>query len=71
MKLCKDCKYFAVAAGEFGSDRCTAQPRISFTDGKAYYDRWRNNPTCQREDGWFDSFLMNTCGKRAKWWEPK
>lgn len=32
---------------------------------------WRANPNLLREDGWFWSWVMGTCGKSGKWFKLK
>ena len=73
-KLCKDCKHHRKGlAPEFSKCRAPQNIRqiIKLIDGipRTEY-RWDFCST-QREDGWLSSLMINTCGKRGKWFEVK
>lgn len=67
IKLCKDCKYFVQ---DDLRPQCTKQQMISSIDGKPER-HWRMSAWLQREDGVFGSWVLGTCGKRARYFEVK
>lgn len=80
MKLCKDCKHSR------GNDRfmeCHAPQNVDKTTyithaavlGEDIVDestrlRWAYCNT-QRTGGWLSNLITNSCGERARWFEPK
>lgn len=65
IKLYKDCAQYVKRIG-----RCKKQP--DYVTGKAieYGYGWRGNARLHREDGFISSIIMNSCGKRGRWFEP-
>jgi len=71
VKLCKDCKWME-NPGEFAACTHPKQKRKDF--GMTGFEiEWRRWKYCslQRQEGIFDRYLMGTCGKGGRWWEPK
>lgn len=64
MKLCKDCKWYWL--NYIGSGCCSR-----LYGGERFPAGWRCSAGLQRESGWFGAWFMNTCGLRARWFEPK
>lgn len=68
IKLCKDCRFFN--ANAFSTENCDKHVTISRVTGKRVYTH-RNMAHCMRSDDWFIALFMGTCGKMARWFEPK
>ena len=64
MKLCKDCAFYETAI-----NRCNKTPDMVTGKAIAAGAGWRGSPQIQREDGFFGSIIMNSCGKRARWFK--
>jgi len=72
-KLCQDCKWWNGGASHLA--QCAAPENIArmpvdLVDGRVR-ESWRSLCNLQREDGWYDSMFMGTCGTRARWWKPR
>ena len=69
VRYCKDCFFYQ------DGDRCAADPRVPQRlvqrNVNLQFAGWRTNPVLQREDGWFISLIIRTCGRRGRWWRPK
>lgn len=63
-KLCINCKRLT-------SDNHCGKTDVSLVTGEIDKLNWRSNPAIQREDNFILSILMNTCGKRARWFVKK
>jgi hypothetical protein len=68
LKLCSACTWRRV---EVGGDRCQS-PEVMRREGGSLVNGiptgWRGNCSLQREDNWFASIVMGTCGRRGRWW---
>ena len=73
IKLCKNCRYSSDVErwdGEHAQCRCPRQPiNYNYANGTKN-SRWKYC-SILREDGWFGSLLMGTCGKRARFYRPR
>jgi len=67
MKLCKDCRYFAVG-DIFRGCRHPKNLVIDYSTGET---KTKLSPRGQRSDGWLVARLFNWCGKEARWFEPR
>jgi hypothetical protein len=72
IKLCKDCIFYD------GNDICHKQtpapPRYSLVTGEEIQnivESWRVSASLQREDGFWDMFVLGTCGEIGRWWKPR
>ena len=65
MKLCKDCKHCKY-------DQCDAPKNLNHIDrvSGGTKRRW-SSCSLHLEDGVLTSFMLKTCGKRGRWFEPK
>ena len=72
IKLCRDCVFY----NEY--DECHKQDKRSHTyslvTGEEIHvldNSWRDSASLQRQEGFLEMFLMNSCGKVGRWWQPK
>ncbi len=74
MKFCKDCKWHA------DDDNCTKQSSSKqvldpvtgkFNTEVNLMNFWRRYCSAHRKDGILTSYLFGSCGKRARYFEPK
>jgi hypothetical protein len=70
IKLCKDCKHYIEINNRASCTSIKARA-INFVDGKPDRRSWRSSAVEQREEGFFGSWIMGTCGIRARFFEPK
>lgn len=74
MRLCKDCKYSEQDAidKKLNFYRCIAPQNMEKPDAVdgSQKPRWK---WCDlhRKEGRFLSFVLRTCGRRGRWFEPK
>ena len=67
MKLCKDCKHHIRRAEWTAFDRCNRKNLIDpdrINEMTSFCD-------LQREDGWLMARLEGSCGREARFFEPK
>ena len=67
--LCKDCIF---AVGEERYLRCGSDGVGGLVDGKHVENiGWRGSCYLQREDGFWKSLFLHTCGKRGRFFKPR
>jgi len=69
-KLCSTCKWME-NPGEFSECANPNQCKKEVLTG--FENEWRRWKYCfiQRQEGFIMRYLMQTCGKGGRWWEPK
>jgi len=70
MKLCIDCKYFnrfVLISSECKHPKNIKGIKPSTGDPEYYW----YSANVSREDGFIFSLINHSCGKRARWFEPK
>ena len=67
MKLCKDCKHSLEDNWRW---ECH-YPKNLETDYSTGETKTRWTPMTLRKPGWFEARFFNTCGREARWFEPK
>ena len=79
MKLCVDCRHCVLDKNPRFHECHAPQnaegrvlPCGVMGTALAVDDCWRwNFCSTHRDDGWWTSHNLGTCGKRGRWWEPK
>ncbi len=76
--FCKDCKWSR--GSEFSGLKeyiecvCPEVPKnttINYATGTTTKKPWLESCSVLRQDNWFSARLLGTCGKGARWFEPK
>lgn len=70
MKFCKDCIHsIEISLGVFECESPRAYTKVDIVDGT----QSKGHDFCcdHREDGILASWINGTCGKSARWFEPK
>lgn len=68
-KFCVDCRHYCSTLGKGTECKSPKNMAYSFVTG-TMTPRWFSCKVL-REDCWFGSLFLRTCGKNARWFEPK
>jgi hypothetical protein len=73
MKFCVDCRHYGGDAEGYAlcTKQCGHAGTFDLVTGRVREVHWRNRARLQREDSLLASLINRSCGKRAKWFEPK
>ena len=67
MKFCIDCKHSVGSL--FLECHHPRNTKLDYSTGKRKL-KWKHCSVV-REDDWFTAILFNSCGRKARWFEPR